>query len=287
MTMAFSSCGNDKKPLNEGNLYNTTENESFVENPLMDGSATRLWTTPVSPNADGPVTISFRAGKKSALRGYKGDVYAHIGILEYGTWKFVQADWNVNLPKCKFTPDPDVADTWHLELAPSIREYFNSGVTPVTQIGIVIRSSDGSIKGIEEDRFITVVDDQYKPFQPEPYVNQPVPSGCNYGINVDGTSITFVLHDKDTRDDHKDYAFIIGDFNSWTLSNDDRSRMYRDDAKGCWWITMTGLDPDKEYRYQYHVGEVSEIKGDPDKVLRLSDPFCEKVLDPNNDKWIN
>ena len=281
------SCEGDL-PVDEGDLYNASENESFVGNPLLDDSATRLWTTPVNPNADGPVTISFKAGKKSALRGYKGEVYAHIGILEYGTWKYVQADWNVNISKCRFTADPEAADTWHLELSPSIREYFDSGVTPVTQIGIVIRSADGAMKGIAEDRFITVIDDKYKPFETTEPVSQPMPSGCTYGINVvDNSTITFVLHDKDKNGNHKDYAYIMGDFNNWTLSNDDKSRMYRDDANGCWWITVTGLDPEKEYRYQYHVGEISTIKGEPDKVVRLSDAFCEKVLDPNNDKWIN
>jgi len=281
-----TSCGD--KTLDEGDLYSSSENESFVENPLLDDSATRLWTTPLNPNADEPVTISFKAGKKSALRGYTGDVYAHIGILEYGVWRFVQADWNVNLPHCKFTKDETAPDTWHLELAPSIREYFGSGVTPVTQIGIVIRNSDGSMKGIAEDRFITVIDDKYRPFETTEPVSQPMPSGCTYGINVmDDSTITFVLHDEATDKSHKDYAYIIGDFNGWTLTNDDKSRMYRDDANGCWWITISGLDPNKEYRYQYHVGEISGIKGEPDKVVRLSDAFCEKVLDPNNDKWIN
>ena len=90
----------------EGDGFGTAENESFVENPITDQNATRLWSTPALPDADGPVTISFKAGKTSPLKGYTGDVYAHIGILEYGTWKFVQADWNVNLPHCKFTPDP-------------------------------------------------------------------------------------------------------------------------------------------------------------------------------------
>ena len=272
----------------EGDGVGTAENESFVENPLTDQNATRLWSTPALPDADGPVTISFKAGKTSPLKGYTGDVYAHIGILEYGTWKFVQADWNVNLPHCKFTPDPESADTWHLELLPTIREYFNSGTTPVTQIGIVIRSADGSLKGIAEDRFITVTDNKFKPFEATDPVSQPMPADCTYGINVtDGSSITFVLHDKDANGEHKDYAYIMGDFNNWTLTNDEKSRMYRDDANGCWWITVSGLDPDKEYRFQYHLGERSAIQGDPDKVVRLSDPFSEKILDPNNDKWIN
>ena len=274
-------------PVAEEDLYSAAGNESFVENPIVNSNATRIWTTPEVPNADGPVKISFTAGKESPLRGYKGEVYAHIGILEYGTWKFVQAEWTENIEKCKFTPDAVDPNTWHLELKPSIREYFGSGSTPVTQIGIVIRNVDGSAKGIPEDRFITVVDDKFKPFEPGEYKNMSMPSGCTYGINAEGTSITFVLHDKDTKGEHKDYAFIMGDFNNWTLSNDEKSQMYRDDANGCWWITVTGLDPDKEYRYQYHIGDRSTVAGEPDQVIRLSDAFCEKVLDPSSDPWIN
>lgn len=164
-------------PVAEEELYSAAGNESFVENPIVNSNATRIWTTPEVPNADGPVKISFTAGKESPLRGYKGEVYAHIGILEYGTWKFVQAEWTENIEKCKFTPDAVDPNTWHLELKPSIREYFGSGSTPVTQIGIVIRNVDGSAKGIPEDRFITVVDDKFKPFEPGEYKNMSMPSG--------------------------------------------------------------------------------------------------------------
>ena len=160
------SCGDKEiEPGQESGFnYETSDNESFVENSLMDDSATRLWTTPVSPNADESLTISFKAGKKSALNGYTGDVYAHIGILEYGVWKYVQANWDENKPHCKFTKDQTAPNTWHLELGPSVREYFASGNTAITQIGIVIRSADGSMKGIAEDRFITVTDYKYSPF---------------------------------------------------------------------------------------------------------------------------
>ena len=285
LTLA-TSCGD--KTLDEGDLYNSSENESFVEKPLMDETATRLWTTPVAPNADEPLTISFKAGKKSALKDYTGDVYAHIGILEYGVWRFVQADWTVNLPHCKFTKDETAPDTWHLELTPSIREYFGSGTTAVTQIGIVIRSEDGSMKGIAEDRFINVTDDKYKPFQATVSPSASAPAGCDYGINiVDNSTVTFMLQDAPTSGGHYEYGYIIGDFNGWTLSNDDKSQMSYDSAKKCWWITVTGLDPDKEYRFQYHLGDKAVKEGENDKIVRLSDPFCEKILDPNNDKWIN
>ena len=98
-----------------GSEYNASSNESFIENSLVDGTATRLWCEPAQPNADQPLTISFRAGKTSPLKGYTGDVYAHIGVLEYGTWKFVQAEWTENIDKCKFQKDASAADTWHLD----------------------------------------------------------------------------------------------------------------------------------------------------------------------------
>lgn len=280
-----SSC---KRPALTEDLYGPSDNESYVENPLMDDSATRLWVTPALPNADEPITISFKAGKKSALKGYTGDVYAHIGILEYGVWSYVQAQWDENIDKCKFTPDPEVKDTWHLELGPTAREYFASGTTPLTQIGIVIRNEDGSLKGIAEDRFITVIDDKYKPFQAGEIVYASAPAACNYGINrVDNSTITFVLHDYTTSGTHRDYAYIIGDFNDWTLSNDENSQMKRDNSKQAWWITVSGLDPEKEYRFQYHLGTKSKIEGENDAIIRITDPFSEKILDPHNDKWIN
>ena len=281
------ACGEIAGQLDEGNLYETSENESFVEKPLVDDSATRLWTTPVAPNADEALTISFKAGKKSALKGYTGDVYAHIGILEYGVWRYVQAEWTENKPHCKFTKDPSAADTWHLELTPSIREYFQSGTTAVTQIGIVIRSADGSMKGIAEDRFFDVTDDKYKPFQATVSPIASAPANCNYGINVvDNSTITFMLHDKDTKGEHYDYGYIIGDFNNWTLTNDAASQMSYDASKGCWWITVSGLDATKEYRFQYHLGNKATLEGKSDEIVRLSDPFCEKVIN-SYDNWIN
>ena len=281
------ACGEIAGQLDEGNLYETSENESFVEKPLVDDSAARLWTTPVAPNADEALTISFKAGKKSALKGYTGDVYAHIGILEYGVWRYVQAEWTENKPHCKFTKDPSAADTWHLELTPSIREYFQSGTTAVTQIGIVIRSADGSMKGIAEDRFFDVTDDKYKPFQATVSPIASAPANCNYGINVvDNSTITFMLHDKDTKGEHYDYGYIIGDFNNWTLTNDAASQMSYDASKGCWWITVSGLDATKEYRFQYHLGNKATLEGKSDEIVRLSDPFCEKVIN-SYDNWIN
>ncbi len=260
-------------------------NDGNGESTEPEGTGTALWCTPELPDADSPMTISFRAGEDSPLYNHTGEVYGHLGVIEFGVWKYVKAEWQENRPDCKFTADPEKKNVWHLELKPTVREFFKSGDTPCTRIGIVVRSGDSSKKGIPEDRFFDLTDELHKGFETE--VNKevkPLPANCTYGINViDDKTITFVLHDEDTAKEHRDFAYIIGDFNNWTLANNETSRMYRDNDKGCWWITVTGLDPKKDYRYQYHVGDKGE---NGDVVIRMADAFCEKVLDPDNDKWI-
>ncbi len=235
--------------------------------------------SPKEPDADKELSITFKAPVSSQLYGYEGDVYVHIGVIVEGVWKFVPADWNVNLSKCKMTSKGD--NTWDISLAPSIREWFGAGETPVTKIGIVIRSSDGTKKGIIEDSFINIVDNKHKGFEPAPIKNAPLPNGVKHGINiVNNSTVTFVLYDKDKNGNHKDYAHIIGDFNDWTLSNDEKSQMNRDEQAGCWWITLSGLESTKEYAFQYYVGTKN---GD---AIRLADAYAEKILDPSNDKYI-
>lgn len=234
---------------------------------------------PSSLDADKPAKIYFKASSSSPLYGHNGEVYAHIGIVDGDVWNCVPADWNVNLDKCRMQSVDE--NVWALSLEPSIREWFASGELPIESLGIVIRNADGTKKGVENDTFIPVTDNKYLGFQPETPESQALPSGMEYGINViDDATITFVLHDCDKKSEHRGYAYIIGDFNNWTLSNDNKSRMYRDDASGCWWITISGLDPSKEYRYQYYVGDFEGTH------QRMADAFCEKILDPDNDRYI-
>ena len=236
--------------------------------------------TPEKPDADQPLTLTFKANSKSALYGYTGDVYVHIGVVSDGDWQHVPADWGQNIDKCKMNKTEE-KNTWSINLSPSIRQWFNSGETPVNKLGIVIRSADGNKKGIESDSFITVSDGKYKGFEPGAAKKATLPSDVKEGINViDASTVTFVLYDKDKDGKSKDYAYIIGDFNDWTLANDESSQMNRDDAAGCWWITVSGLNSNQEYAFQYYVG----TKGG--ESIRIGDPYCEKILDPSNDKYI-
>lgn len=237
---------------------------------------------PETADADKELTIWFKAVSTSPLYNYTGDVYIHTGVISEGVWQFVPAEWNQNLDKCKMTKVVGEKSTWSIKLSPSVRQWFSSGETPVTKIGIVIRSADGTKKGINNDFFISVTDSKYKAFQPAAVKTGTMPAGLQYGINtVNNNTVTLVLYDKDKNDARKDFAHVVGDFNNWTLSNDEKSQMFRDDAAGCWWITVTGLDATKEYAFQYYVGKTGE---DP---IRIADAYSRKILDPSNDPYIS
>lgn len=233
------------------------------------------------PDADQPLTLTFKASKTSALYGYGGEVFLHAGIIVEGNWTYVPANWNENTDKCKCTPIG--ANTWSITLSPSIREWFNSDTTPIHQLGLIIRSADGQRKGMDKDHFVNITDHKYQGFQPAPVKEQALPSGMEYGINTNSqsNSVTLVLYDRATDGTHKDYAYVVGDFNQWTLANNETSQMFRDPAAGCWWITLTGLNPDQEYAFQYYLGTSNG------NVIRIADPYTEKILDPDNDKYIS
>lgn len=231
------------------------------------------------PNADQPLTITFKAGINTPLYFYEGDVYLHAGIVVDGVWMHVPAEWNQNIDKCKMTRTEN--NVWTITLSPSIRAWFNSGTTAITRLGFVIRSADGKKKGIADDFFVNVTDDQYKPFTPAAIRYAPLPPNVKEGINiVNNTTVTLVLYDKDNMGNHKDFAHVVGDFNAWTLANDATSQMNRDDASDCWWITLSGLDATKEYAFQYYVGMKNQTP------VRVADAYATKILDPQNDPYI-
>lgn len=105
-----------------------------------------------------------------------------------------------------------------------------------------------------------------------PVVVEELPSGMKNGINyLDEHSVTLVLNDPAGL---KQYAFAIGEFSNW-LPNDANYMKRTPDGKN-YWVTLTGLQSQKEYAYQYYI----------DGLLKVGDPYCDKILDPWNDRWI-
>lgn len=95
-----------------------------------------------------------------------------------------------------------------------------------------------------------------------------VPSGSNDGVTFlnSGKSVIFNLYAPG-----KKSVAVTGEFNSW------QPTILKNSTDGKrWWIQVDDLDPTKEYAYQYLV----------DGTIKVADPYTEKVLDPDNDKFI-
>jgi len=97
---------------------------------------------------------------------------------------------------------------------------------------------------------------------------KPLPSGAVDGTTFinGGASVIFNLYAPG-----KSSVSVIGEFNNWqpTVMNQtpDGTR---------WWVQIDNIDPSKEYAYQYLI----------DNSLKVGDPYCQKILDPNNDPYI-
>ena len=97
---------------------------------------------------------------------------------------------------------------------------------------------------------------------------KPLPTGAVDGVTYinSGTSVIFNIYAP-----NKTSVSLIGEFNNWqpTIMNQtpDGTR---------WWIQIDNLDGSKEYAYQYLVNG----------SLKVADPYCEKILDPDNDRYI-
>ncbi|MDR0871911.1 MAG: T9SS type A sorting domain-containing protein [Prevotellaceae bacterium] len=94
------------------------------------------------------------------------------------------------------------------------------------------------------------------------------PSGVKDGINYGTNEVTLVLYAP-----NKKNVFLVGDFNDFVVKND--YQMKKDG--NYWFYTLTDVNPNKQYRFQYVV----------DDSIRISDPYTELVLDPWSDDWIN
>ncbi|MBN1416663.1 MAG: T9SS type A sorting domain-containing protein [Bacteroidales bacterium] len=132
-----------------------------------NGISQLITTSPAIPLDSYEVTVTFDATQgDKGLMGFTGDVYAHMGVItdkstSGGDWKYVKADWNVNLPECKF--ERIGTDLYQLILSPTIRDFF--GVPDgekILYIAFVFRSPDGSVTGRDvggSDIFVDVFEE--------------------------------------------------------------------------------------------------------------------------------
>jgi glycosidase len=99
-----------------------------------------------------------------------------------------------------------------------------------------------------------------------------LPAGIQNGINyneTDDTKVTLSLLAPE-----KELIYVVGDFNNWEINEDYLMNITPDGEQ--FWIEVTNLVPRQEYVFQYWV----------DGVIKIGDPYADKVVDPWNDPFI-
>ena len=283
VTLYFNTVGGKPVSVTVTQAPGTAESgpayDNSVQGEFYPEASSGISVDPVYPAADQPCTIIFKPESGNPLYGYSGELYGHFGVVVEGEWMFVPTEWGTTEEKTHFKK---VAENhWEFKMEPSIREYFGSGETPVTKIALIVRTADGNTKSHDADQFCSVYDDKFEAeeFIPDEVVGKWLPEGVKQGINYneDG-SVTFVLYDKDKAGASHTYCYIVGDWNNWERVKE--GAMFRDNSAGMWWITLDGFDADKEYRFQYRLGNSSGSD------TYVSDPYTEIVYDQWNDEHI-
>ena len=109
------------------------------------------------------------------------------------------------------------------------------------------------------------------------------PAGVSNGIyyGADGTSVTLCTYAASKTASAK-RVFLLGDMTDWKLKAE--YQLYKDG--NYFWITLTGLTPGQEYRFQYAVERADGLKKQisdlySEKVIHPDDQYEPKTVDPN------
>lgn len=117
-------------------------------------------TSPASLTADAAITVTLNVAG-TPLAGYTGDVYLHTGVTVVSggltkQWSHVIGAWGDNAVQPKMTALG--GSKYQIVFSPNLNSYFNVlSAEEVTQLCVVFRSADGSLKASSSDIFIPVV----------------------------------------------------------------------------------------------------------------------------------
>ncbi len=240
--------------------------------------------SPIPVGYTGKIILTFDPSKGSGGMASATECYSHIGLITSSSkdvhdWKYLKpGGWGTkNEPKWD-----KVANLWQLTID-NMYTYFGCPSTE-TITAIVMVFHDGNGSSSKEGKtsnggdiliFIgeEISGDIWDNFTPASVQTQARPAGVVNGIyyGKDGTSVTLCTYAASKTEPAK-HVFLIGDMTDWKLSND--YQLKRDG--NYFWITLTGLEKGKEYRYQYAIERADGVK------KQISDLFSEKVLTPDD-----
>ena len=126
---------------------------------------------------------------------------------------------------------------------------------------------------VEDDQGNIVSDSLYIIVNP-PVNVQSRPSGIEDGIHYheDPSAVTLSFYAPD-----KEFAYLIGDMSNWEVREEYFMNLDNTDPSGNrFWITVNGLTPGDQYRFQYFI----------DGEIRVADLYSELVLNDDFDGFI-
>ena len=210
--------------------------------------------------------------------------FAHTGLItsqskSNGDWKHTVSDW-----RAADTPElTQVGDKWQLTI-PNMYEFYGVDNTiEILAMAFVFHDGKGGSKEGKatgnKDILIFLGEDNsqndiWADFTPATPINKARPAGVDMGIYYDEndpTKVTLCTYAASKTQAAK-HVLLLGDMTNWKLSND--YQLYKDG--NYFWITLTGLEPKKEYRFQYVVVRADGVK------VQMSDLYSEKVLHPDD-----
>ena len=212
--------------------------------------------------------------------------YAHTGLIT--SESSTNSDWKYVVPsgwRSEDTPQlTKVGSNWQLVI-PNIYTFYNClETTDIKALAFVFHDGKGGSKEGKtnqgKDILIYIgeenVGDIWGAITPTDPVQQARPAGVSNGIYYDAndnTKVTLCTYAASKTQPAK-HVYLLGDMTDWKLNND--YQLKRDG--NYFWITLTGLTPGKEYRFQYAIERADGVK------KQICDLYSEKVL-TSDDQW--
>ena len=239
---------------------------------------------PIPVGHTGQVTIVFDATQgNGGMRGAT-KCYAHTGLITSASTG--NSDWKNVIGSWRGPTQPQLTslgnDKWELVI-PNIYTFYNvPETTNIIALAFVFHDGPGGSKEGKAntgDIIITLGEkiegDIWEAVEGVAPITQARPAGIFNGIyyGEDGTSVTLCTYAA-SKTAPANRVFLLGDMTNWKL--DAEHQLYRDG--NYFWITLTGLTPGKEYRFQYAVERADGVK------KQISDLYSEKVIHPD-DQW--
>lgn len=229
----------------------------------------------------GQVTITFdpSLGDKGMVSATECYLYSCVEVDNSGKWEYQLAPWPSNSAKTRMTKS---GNKWEITI-PDLYTFY--GVPSGKQITkILVLFTDGknngkSGRGPGGNDIVIVLGEEmakdiWEGFTPAAVTTQPRPTGISNGIYYDPndpTKVTLCTYAA-SKTQPANHVFVVGDMTDWKLDN-----AYQMKREGNYfWITLTGLTPGQEYRFQYAVERADGVR------KQISDLYSEKVISRND-----